>query len=705
MQSFTRRFLVLGIVLECSGLLATGLGSLWTTRSEDKLAQEEFLNSVKRGEEAVTARLGMYREGLRSAAAVYTTWDSVGIEEWESYILHLEVDRAYPGVNGFGHISYVPKIDSEAFSKQAAAQTVSFSIHGIGENPTEALFVIDRISPLVRNRPALGLDIASEINRREAAIRSRDSGKAAITKKVLLVQDKTRHPGFLMLLPIYSTAVVPGNVEDRRKSLVGWVYAPFIGRKTLEGVARSVAKSICLEVYDGIVDSTNLIYDGCPAGTGFERVQYRRMEVAGRAWTLVWKDTSEKPDAGFGVEVLLFLGIVNFLGIFWVMGWLHHASLKFLRHAEKSARAKTDFLAVMSHEIRTPLNGIIGTMGLIDRRRLDDDTRKKIGIIDDSSRGLHSLINDILDFSKIEEGRLELETAPFQPSSVLASCARLNEPIAKAKGVELNWSRLEAPATYLGDSLRVRQILLNLIGNAIKFTERGFVEVTLVESDSGIRIVVRDTGIGMDKSGLNRLFKPFTQLDASTGRRFGGTGLGLSIVKMLVDAMKGVILVESQPGKGAVFSLELPMSKTDLAPTQEGSIEVQSHELSSNAKEMKVLAVDDNDVNLLVITGQLEALGCKVRSVTSGREAIRLVAEESWDLILMDCQMPVMDGLMTTKELRRTGCKLPIIALTANAQPSDREECLAAGMDGFLSKPVKPHEIKSILEQYVQPMK
>jgi signal transduction histidine kinase/CheY-like chemotaxis protein len=382
--------------------------------------------------------------------------------------------------------------------------------------------------------------------------------------------------------------------------------------------------------------------------------------------------------------------------------------------AEAADQAKSSFLATISHEIRTPMNAVVGFTHLLQSTTLSAEQREYLNLIEQGGRGLLVIIDDVLDYSKITSGRLELEEAPCQIAELAGQVCAMLMPQTQKRGITLQWNLdPSAPAVIVGDVVRLGQILTNLIGNAIKFTERGSVDVWITRRPPGagepvkpgrcqLEFLVRDTGVGIAPEALERIFRPFSQADNSITRRFGGTGLGLAITRRLCELMHGELSVQSEPGRGSVFSARVEVG---LAPEDESAAAALVVPLVAGLgdRSLRILVFEDDRLNQRVLGALLKKLGHRAHFVDSGAEGLAIVFTESFDAVLMDIEMPGIDGYETVRQLRRAetpgGPRQYIIALTAHAMEGVREKCLAAGMDDFLTKPIQFEVLRDTLQR------
>ncbi len=398
------------------------------------------------------------------------------------------------------------------------------------------------------------------------------------------------------------------------------------------------------------------------------------------------------------------------------LGVLHRSLAKLvetlqamIRETREASRIKGEFLANMSHEIRTPINAIIGMAHLSLREtEMPPKQRDYLEKIQTAARSLLGVINDILDISKIEAGKLTLERATFEVRKLLEDTFSIHQMGASARSLQFELKCADdVPPCLVGDSLRIGQILNNLLSNAVKFTEHGGVTLScelagLDEKVAFVRFCVDDTGIGIAPEAIERLFLPFTQADASITRQFGGTGLGLAISRSLVDLMGGIFDVSSEPGAGSSFTLTLPLGIDESGACLRKLDAPTAEDFAQLGAEGKVVVIaEDNMINQMILEELIAPARATVLLANNGKEAVDIVAARHVDLVLMDMQMPVMDGLQATKEIRATGSAVPIIAVTANAMKEDRDEGVAAGMNDYITKPVEPRQLCETLRRWL----
>ncbi len=516
------------------------------------------------------------------------------------------------------------------------------------------------------------------------------------------------------------TNVVPGVVYRCEVLNRGTQYT-FVSERLNE--IRGISRDALLA--DGAVSARQILdedRDRCVTGVldaAAKRIPWRdeyrvTMPDGSRRW--IRDEISPEPE-------LSATGATVFIGIWQDVSDSKRASEE-LRVAKEQAavanRQKSDFLANMSHEIRSPMNGIIGMTELVLDTELTQEQRKHLGIVRTASASLLTIINDILDFSKIEAGKLHVEHIAFNLQVVVDDCLRPLALRARDKGIALQCEIApDVPLSLLGDPGRLRQVLLNLVGNAIKFTSTGSVQVNVKHLHSrrangtggGIHFAVVDSGIGIPPDSLGSIFDAFSQQDSSTTRKFGGAGLGLTISRRLVEALGGRLWVESEVGRGstfhfsAQFGLDPQHIVVDHGAASGTNSALPGGEVNVDGSErlLDVLLVEDNAINQKLTMKLLESCGHQVYVAENGQLALDALARQRFDVILMDMMMPVMDGIEATQRFRagEAAPRTPIIAMTANAMRGDRERCLEAGMDGYMSKPIKSVELRKLLQQLV----
>ncbi|MBT9558155.1 MAG: CHASE domain-containing protein [Myxococcales bacterium] len=881
-----------GTLLGCLALLSGGLlltayvsWTLYETRRAEVSASFERLSD--RAMQVVRERARRLEYGLRGARGIRIVSPNVSRGEWRAYMMSRDLEREFPGALGFGYAERVRGRDlPEYLARMRSELGPDFQRKVVEAEPGGGEHVIVQlIEPIESNKPAVGVDILSEASRRDATVLAMRTGEATLTAPIDLVQVDGSHRGLLYLLPVFRPDLPSATEADRIAACVGFVYAPIIMERAMEGLAERVENLVDIEIFDGgLTARAHLLYDADrhldSAGPTFTDEDYadrlwsshKTLNIGGRTWDVRVTSAPEFEAQHRTLPVVWITAMVgitlttSLMGLVWALstgrararalaerrtrelqaekaylaavqdcsplamfvtdmegqctylnpryeeltgqaakeglgvGWvraLHPDDVRRVRRdfeqakkeghllsgeyrwvrpdasvvwtavraarieadeqplgfvgtiedvtgarqatealksqalhleeardsldrvnrelsarnreldaaravAEAATKAKSQFLANMSHELRTPMTSILGFAQLLaDRRTRPEDLAEYVSAILRNGDHMLSLINDVLDLSKIEAGMMTVESIPVSVTEVVNEVAAFMRPRATEKGLGfvVDW-RTDVPDRMRTDPTRLRQILLNLVGNAVKFTDQGSVAIQierrkLKDGTSRIEFAVVDTGPGIDPGQLSKIFQPFTQADDSTTRKFGGTGLGLSISKELARLLGGDLYAVGAPGIGSTFVLELPVvqgpSGTWIRPAERQPAALMA--CTTPTLHGKVLVVDDGIDNQRLISLLLGRTGASVDAAGDGREGVNkaLWARESgepYDLIIMDMQMPKLDGLEATRQLRAAGLATPIVALTANALIDDRERCKAAGCNAFLQKPI-----------------
>jgi signal transduction histidine kinase/ActR/RegA family two-component response regulator len=739
MLSTSRKHSVLGLCATAfiTGALLTGVSFYESRRQEDlafhqdlTIASENRVSAVRRELEANLVALHALRAYLEIspldeasfagfAARLLATHSSVGSLEW------------------------IPRIESPDRKRFEAALGGHYIFEG---NPAklrrarEAPFYlpVQFVYPIFQKSVIVGFNVNASPGCRRALDLTQKSGEPALTEKYPVVEQTADGYGVIAFLPVSRRVA-----HDGEPVLAGFAASVTQVPDVVEsGLRRINPRGLDLYIFDRSAPPAKqlLYYHPSPTGTKRGAVaaepllaktihEQISVSIGGRDWSFVFVPTPEYLSSAYSWRPWILLGIGSLFTLAVVLYLLLHVShtkktLGLLNTLEsvnrqlaaardealEASRSKSQFLANMSHEIRTPMNGVLATTELVLDTGLTYEQRELISACHVSGQQLLAILNDILDLSRCESGKLALEQVPFDLHSEVTSLMKLYSVIAQQKGVELNlhWSD-EAQRWVRADPTRLRQILANLLSNALKFTDMGSVNLSVSNESADharagsyakarMRFVIEDSGVGIPPEILPQLFSPFVQGDGSTTRRYGGTGLGLAICKQLVTLMRGTIEVQSVPGKGSSFIVQVDLEPAD--PLQQIA---DSEVTTSLPKRLHVLVAEDNPVNQLVAQRLLERHGCTVDVVATGTAAVHRHHTEKYDLILMDCQMPELDGYEAARRIRTAShsVRVPIIALTAQAFPGDRERCLEAGMDDYVSKPINAAQFIATVRRWI----
>ncbi|MER0169267.1 MAG: response regulator [Nitrosomonas sp.] len=732
----TRKIVIAPIMLILVMLIVTGFVS--TSKLESRQQHAEIQSIGQNIAFLLQERFNAYNETLSALRRLAELNPAMSYQQFDYFTQ--EILRESHGIAGLSYNYFVRDRDRKQFE-----QTQSGSVPGKPFHITEMdaqgeltvaskrpeYIVVTYITPFENNRRAVGYDIYSNPIRAEAIDRARHSGQPAATGLINLVQDQHNKAGILVLHPAYRQNFDQSGLEHSAE-FIGFV----AGALKIPDMVKSATGSIATP---GIVfqlrgsagqSDSELLFSSAPGVAADPHFDWRTtLTMADRSWELVifpdakWL-SAHRPWQSWALcfagllvaSMLQMLMLVTTGRTLLIQETVDEqtaqlrANSEALRQAmvaaESANLAKSQFLATMSHEIRTPLNGVLGMAYLLQKPDINDNERLDYArVIITSGNNLLVILNDILDLSKIEAGQIKLENHVFDPGQLLLETAALFAESANMKGLALDVSwHGEPQMRYCSDSFRISQMLANLVNNAIKFTPQGFVRIEARElrnasEETLLEFTVTDSGIGIPADKHDKLFKPFSQVDASTTRQYGGTGLGLSIVHHLAQLLGGSVGVESQEGKGARIWFRVratPVSVGDASNPAASDTRITGEVPVRTASPQAgvILVAEDNAISRTVIVALLEKQGFRCKVVENGQEAVNAVMQGMQPaLVLMDCEMPVMNGYQATEKIRQwereTGkAHLPIIALTANAFEDNRQRCFAAGMDDFLAKPV-----------------
>ncbi len=715
--------------------LIAAIGVAASAFAADRVSDSDKHNALVASQQsakqlAAVVQLGLHHEeDLNLAAGAFVADHSNRTEaNFMTWAKAIQVTRHYPEVEAITWIDFVPQSQLAQFESQEKAGRFArlnrgaFTIVPAGVRPYYCLVGLRLISyPATPN---------ADYCREYPLIAVRDSGRTLDS----VVRLPDGQAILAVVTPIYRGGSVPATRAARERDFLGWTTVSLQPGLLLAGALRGHRNTALILLRNASGATLTFSAGTIPRDARTITVNLQDssslevLSMPASGGILVDRSARDLLVGGIILSLLLAaLVLVLGTGRTRAMRLVAERTRELAAAAQESAAARDDaveasnaksvFVATVSHELRTPLSGVIGAAELMMERDLDWELRQYAEIIRSSSEGLLVVINDILDYSKIEAGKLELDPTGFALSELVAECCAMLLPSARQKGVALVVeAHPQLPAWLRGDAGRLRQVLINLLSNAVKFTAAGRVAVGVSATATAadvylVHIEVADTGIGISDEALARLFKPFTQADSTTARRYGGTGLGLTISAQLIELMGGTIGARSTPGEGSTFwfEVELPLA-TDGEPASQGPArfralgERDSDNVLTDAAPL-VLVAEDNPVNQMLARRLLDKCGYRAEIVGNGREAVDATERTTYAAVVMDCQMPEMDGYEATRAIRlREGASathLPIIATTAHSMSGDREKCLEAGMDDYLSKPIRARELRDLLSRWV----
>ncbi len=692
-------------------------------------------------------RIEAYSTGMELLRGFMSASEQITPDEWSRFYESSDIERHYPGIWGFCFVDRVARDEVDSFLEEM--RTIGYEDFQIRDHRDadfavehDDRFVIRYHSLTEQNQRLIGVDVGSSPRNRAVYEKSMDSGKLSSSLPIRLLQQSEGEYSIILSLPVYEMGKSVENVLERREALLGWIAVPVDLHELLTSELGTLSDQFRFEISQhnglGTGDDQSLYSTLLPDDLdGIYAMLNTRFVDNEFVLTVVPVDqTNVWLASRASIAVLIAGGLLSalFTTITWSLTSTRRRAVNLARDMTSSIRqseqrqrvlalqatsankAKSDFLANMSHEIRTPMTAILGyadVLGdLIRLHEQNEDYAEAVHSIQRSGKHLMMIINDVLDLSKIESGKFSIDRSICDIVDTVREVYTTMRMNAMRKGLDLRVEFASAvPEQIITDAYRVRQILINLVGNAIKFTDAGSVRIVLDVIDDELRFSVMDTGVGIDAGSIEQLFDPFQQLDNSSNRMHEGTGLGLTISQHLATLLGGTIRVESVPGEGSTFTLIIPrecMDDVEYVDTLEPTPNTDTNRVtrgagSDGSNHGMILLAEDGADNQRLIAHLIRKGGYEIEIVSNGQEAVNRFAgnPDRFDLILMDMQMPELDGYDATRTLREMGCTIPIIALTAHALQGSRAECLDAGCDEYLSKPIDREKFYATLRAYI----